>query len=89
MANEAVLRVKLEQPISFTCADTPGIEKGAVLALTNPRTAIAHTSSGQALAGICAREKISGDGRTEVAVYRRGYFDMVFSGAAIIGERYV
>lgn len=86
MANEAVLRQWLENPIDFTCADGTGIEKGAVLTLTDPRTAVISTTDGGAVAGICAREKIASDGRTQVAVYRKGIFDMVCSQAVTIGS---
>ena len=85
MADEAIIRDRLDIAIDFTCADGTGIEKGALLALTDPRTAIAPTAAGQALAGIAAREKIANDGRTQIAVYRKGIFDMRASGAIAIG----
>jgi len=86
MANEAILRDRLEDAIDFTVADGTGIEKGAILQLTDPRTAIAPTSAGVACAGIAAREKIASDGRTRLAVYRKGIFDMYASGAITVGE---
>ena len=86
MANEALLRNRLEDPIDFTVADGTGIEKGALLKLTDPRTAVAATAATDAIAGIAAREKISGDGRTQLAVFRRGIFDMVASGAISVGN---
>ena len=51
----------------YTVADGTGIEKGALLALTDPRTAILASSAAQPLAGIAAREKIANDGRTRLA----------------------
>lgn len=85
MANEAILRERFENAMDFTVADGTGIEKGALCALTDPRTAILVSSSTQPLAGIAAREKIASDGRTQLALYRRGVFDMVASGAIRIG----
>jgi len=86
MANEAVLRQWIENPIDFTCADGTGIEKGAILTMTDPRTAVISTTDGGVVAGICAREQIANDGRTQVAVYRRGIFDMLCSQAVAIGQ---
>ena len=85
MANEALLRNRLEDPIDFTVADGTGIEKGALLQLTDPRTASAATAATQKIAGIAAREKVASDGRTQLAVFRRGIFDMVASGAILVG----
>jgi len=86
MANEAVLKVRLEDPIDFTCADGTGIEKGTICALTDPRTAIAVSSTAQVLAGITAREKIASDGRTQIACFRKGIFDLNCSGAVNVGD---
>lgn len=86
MVNEAIIRDRFQDPINFTCADGTGIEKGAVLQLTDPRTAIIATAADVPVAGICAREKIASDGRTSVAVYRAGIFDMVASGTVAIGK---
>lgn len=86
MANEAILRERFENAMDFTVADGTGIEKGALCALTDPRTAILVSgTTAQPLAGIAAREKIASDGRTQLALYRRGVFDMVASGAIRIG----
>jgi hypothetical protein len=86
MANEAILRDRFLDPIDMTCADGTGIEKGAILQLSDPRTAALATESGVAVAGVCAREKIASDGRTRVAVYRTGIFDMVASGTIAVGK---
>ena len=86
MVNEAILRDRLENALDFTVADGAGIERGAVLKLTDPRTAIIATAAADRIAGIAAREKIISDGRTQLAVYRRGIFDMVASGAIAVGE---
>ena len=86
MANEAALRLKLDEACPFTCADGTGIAKGALLKLTDPRTAIISSAAADKIAGICAREKVASDGRTECDVYRRGWFDMSCSGSVNIGD---
>lgn len=86
MANEAILRDRLEDPIDFIVADGTGIEKGTILKLADPRTASASSANGDVLAGIAAREKVASDGRTRLAVYRRGIFDMLASGAITVGK---
>jgi len=90
----AVLRNRIGDPIDFTVADGTGIEKGAILELTDPRTAIAHTATtaGTILAptaGIAAREKVASDGRTQLACFRSGIFDCSASGAILVGAAVV
>jgi predicted RecA/RadA family phage recombinase len=86
MANEATLLWETERPLPFTCTDGTGIEKGALLKLTDPMTAIIHSGDEDAFAGICAVEKIASDGRTKVSVYRGGVFKMTSSAAITIGQ---
>lgn len=86
MANEATLRDFQENPIDFTVADGTGIEKGTLLKLTDPRTAIISTASGDPCAGIAAVEKVASDGSTRLSVYKRGIFDMTASGAITAGN---
>ncbi len=86
MANEAVLIVETGPPMFFTVADGTGIEKGTLLKMTDPRTAIIHTSSADAVAGIAAEEKIASDGKTTLAVYREGQFRVLASGAITVGD---
>jgi len=74
MTQECTLIVELEPPINFTCADDTGIEKGAILTLTDPMTAATCTTDNAIVAGIAAEEKIADDGKTKIAVYRRGIF---------------
>lgn len=86
MANEADLINSLGmKPVSFTVADGTAIDKGTVLKLTDPRTAIAASAAGDAVAGIAARDKIASDGRTRLAVHVGGIFDMTASGAITVG----
>lgn len=86
MANEAILRLRLGYPLPFTVANATAITKGALCALTDPRTAILSSSVAQPIAGICAREKVASDGLTEGAFWRTGWFDMVASGAIGVGQ---
>jgi len=81
MANEAVLVMEYEPPVMFTVADGTGIEKGAILKMTDPMTAVLADGDGDIVAGIAAEEKIASDGKTKLAVYRRGVF-RVLAGAA-------
>jgi hypothetical protein len=86
MANEATLVVRFSNPIDITVADGAGIEKGTILKLTDPRTGAASSADGDICIGVAAREKIANDGRTQLAVYIDGIFEMttVASPAAII-----
>ena len=83
--NEAKLVYRKSLPSDFTVSDGTAIRKGAVLKLTDPRTAIASSGSGDMIAGIAAREKIASDGRTRLAVYSDGDFEMIASGAITVG----
>ena len=81
MASEATLIFETELPIPFTVADGTGIEKGAILKMTDPMTAALADGDGDIIAGIAAEEKIANDGKTKLGVYRRGIFK-VLAGAA-------
>jgi len=76
MANEAVLVFELERPVPFTCADGVGIEKGAILALTDPMTVATSSTDNDVFGGIAAEEKIASNGRTKIGCYLRGIFKM-------------
>ena len=81
MALETTLLYELELPVPFTCADGTGIEKGALLILTDPMTVATTTGDTDAIVGIAAEEKIANDGRVTIPVYMRGIFKG-FAGAA-------
>ena len=85
MASEATLIVETELPIMFTVADGAGIEKGAILKMTDPMTAVLANGDGDIIAGIAAEEKISGDGVTKLAVYRGGIFKVLAGTAITVG----
>ena len=82
MANEATLVLKNDEPVDFIVLDANGIEKGTVMLISAGSTigrtarASAATDSGTAFAGIARREKIANDGRTRLALFRRGIFRM-------------
>jgi hypothetical protein len=86
MANEATLIYELEPPIPFTVADNTGIEKGAILKLTDPMTASLADGDGDIIAGIAAEEKIADDGKTKLGVYRRGIFKVLAGTAITVGQ---
>lgn len=86
MANECTLVVELEPPIPFTVADGTGIEKGAILKLTDPMTASLADGDADVIAGIAAEEKIANDGKTTLGVYRRGIFKGLAGGAVTVGQ---
>ena len=74
MANSmAVLMVETELPIMMTCADA-AIAKGQCLKLADPYTVAATAAGNDFYGGIAAEEKISGDGKTKIAVFRGGIF---------------
>ena len=81
MALETTLLYELETPVPFTCADGTGIEKGALLILSDPNTVATTTGDTDAIIGIAAEEKVASDGRTKIGVYLRGIF-RGFAGAA-------
>ena len=86
MANEAILVTETELPIMMTVANATAITKGSWLILANPMTVTVHAANDEAIcAGIAAEEKIASDGKTEVAVYRRGIFIATGSAASSAG----
>ena len=87
MTYEAVLRNRIGDPIDFEAeGDDMGVEKGQFLRLLDERQVTGAATVGAACAGICAREKIAGDGRTNISVYQSGIFDVYCSGAIAIGN---
>lgn len=86
MSQECTLVVETEAPVPFTCADGTGIEKGAILKLDDPRTAVLADGDEDDVAGIAAAEKIASDGNTTIPVYRGGIFKGTNSGGVTIGQ---
>ena len=91
MANEAVLKLKLEEPWDWIVADDIGVEKGTLMKISG--VGIAHASeagdTGVVWAGVARREKIATDGRTRLALFRRGVMDMVSVGGTIAAGSWV
>lgn len=86
MTQETTLIYELEPPIPFTCADGTGIAKGAILKLSDPMTAALADGDDDIVAGIAAEEKIANDGKTKIAVYRRGIFKGTNNGGSTVGD---
>ena len=82
MADEAIQRVRFSDPVDFTCADATAIPKGTLLAVNDARVAIAAGANTNVI-GVCARDKIANDGRTQVAVFMDGIFDFTATNAGI------
>lgn len=89
MANEATLVYELESPLPFTVANATGVERGSLMKLTDPRTAIITSAANDTFAGVLASEKIASDGKTTASVYRRGIFKMTLSGSCTVGDALV
>ena len=87
MADEAVLMIETAPPIPFTVSDSTGIEKGAILKMTDPMTAIISSGTDDVIAGIAAEEKIASDGRTSIGVYRAGIFRVLAGGSITVGDQ--
>lgn len=87
MALELELVYELEPPVPMTVADGTGIERGTLLALSDPNTAAAVGAANNAIiAGVAAEEKVASDGKTKLAVYRRGIFKATAGGAITVGD---
>ena len=74
MALECTLIVETQLPVSFTCADGTGIEKGSLLKIADPNTVSQAGTDNDPVIGIAAEEKIANDGNTQIAVYLGGIF---------------
>ena len=82
----AVLMIETELPLMMTCADA-AIPKGTVLKLSTPFTVAASSANADLFGGIAAEEKISGDGKLQIAVYRGGIFKVeAGAGGATVGK---
>jgi hypothetical protein len=87
MANEAVLRDRINNALNFTWySDAVGGEKGTIVKLSGGRTVAPCSADNDVPIGVLAREKIASDGRTEVAVYLNGIFDCYVQDTIAIGD---
>lgn len=73
MADECILKVETELPVSMTRATGTGIEKGAVGKLTNPNTFVLSDGDTDIVAGISQSEALATG--TSVSVFKRGIFE--------------
>jgi hypothetical protein len=89
MANEAIKRYSESASgdviQDYAVNDVVALERGAFAELRDPRAVSGVSAANVACAGIVAREKIANDGRTRVAIYKKGYFDVVASGSITLG----
>jgi len=74
MALECTLVFETDKPIPMTCADATGIEKGAILEISDPFTVATTNGDTDPIVGIAAEEKIANDGKVKIGVYLRGIF---------------
>lgn len=94
MTNEAV-KVELTNSTGnirrFTVADGTAITKGTLLKLSDPRTALATAATDTEVfaAGIAAEDKEADDGQTSIGVWTDGIFELVASGAIVLGQNIV
>lgn len=86
MANEATIVFRTHHAIPFTVANVTGIERGAILKMTDPLTAALSDGADDVIAGIAASEKIASDGKIKLGVYRGGIFKVTLSGSATVGD---
>lgn len=88
MTNE-VKKVELTNgdgfPRRYTVASNVAITKGTILALTDARTAIAASATGQPIAGIAAMAKSATDNSTSISVWTDGVFEAIASSAVTAG----
>ncbi|KKL81660.1 hypothetical protein LCGC14_1992580, partial [marine sediment metagenome] len=73
MTNEAVLKIETHIPINFTCSTNVTIEKGAIVKMEDPMTAVLSAGNNDIVAGIVQSEKLAAEtSQNSVAVYRGG-----------------
>lgn len=91
MANEAVIIELLGKdpgrPVRFTCGNISAVVKGALMKISDPRTAAATSADNDPFAGVLAAEEESTS--TTCTVYTHGIFDMLNTNDAAVaaGER--
>ena len=87
MADEAVLKIETHIPINFTCSTDVTIEKGAIVKMTNPMTAVLADADNGIVAGIVQSEKLAAETtQNSVSVFRGGVFRVTVSGTVSVGD---
>lgn len=86
MALEWEILTELEPAVGFTVADGTGIEKGSLLKMTDPMTAIINSGDIDQIIGVAAEEKVASDGKTKIGVYLRGIFKCTAGASITVGD---
>ncbi len=86
MALEWTIDTELEPAVQFTVANGTGIEKGSLLKLVDPMTAIINSGDVDSIIGVAAEEKVANDGKTTIGVYLRGIFKCTAGGSITVGD---
>lgn len=93
MVNEATIAINESvqgQVIqNYPISGSVTLDKGTLMNLTDGRGTSGSAAVGEPMAGILARDLIAGDGRTSAPVHKKGYFDVVASGAVTVGNALV
>ncbi len=89
MVKEAVPIFPPEKTYQYTVADGTGISEGAILKLTDPRTAVLNDGLANPMAGIAAADKQVNDGAITIGVHKKGPFKVFACGAILLGDRVV
>ena len=83
------LHTEFAPPVAMTIADGSAgtnIEKGTLVKLSDPFTVAASDGDADVIAGVTAEEKIGGDGKTKIGVYRSGIFRATAGGTCTVGK---
>lgn len=83
MANEAICLVPPTRFATYTVADGNTIERGTILALTDPNTAAASSADNDVFAGIAWEEKTASDGKTTICAALDGTWALMATAAGI------
>ena len=87
MTGEAVLKIETHIPINFTCSTLVTIEKGAIVKMTSPMTAVLSNGANDVVAGIVQSEKLALDTTQDsVAVFRGGVFRVSVCDSVSVGD---
>lgn len=89
MVNEAILKLKIEEPWDWIVADGTAIEKGTIMKMSGVGTAAPSDADGDKFACIARREKIVETGRTRLSGFRRGIFDMKVGDVDVVAGDWV
>ncbi len=86
MALEWTILTELEPAVGFTVADGTGIEKGSLLKMTDPMTAIINSGDIDQIIGVAAEEKVANDGKTKIGVYMRAIAKCTAGASITVGD---